>query len=38
MQPAMTKTPFTLAYKEPLPAPVERYPLYCEPAGLRICQ
>jgi hypothetical protein len=38
MQPAMTKTPFTLAYKEPLPVPVERYPLYCEPAGLRICQ
>ena len=29
--------PFTLAFKEPLPIPVEKYPLYCEPGGLRRC-
>jgi hypothetical protein len=29
--------PFTLAYKEPLPIPVDRYPLYCEPGGLKRC-
>lgn len=29
--------PFTLAYKGPLPIPVQRYPLYCEPGGLRRC-
>jgi hypothetical protein len=33
----VTKAPFTLTYVEPLPVPVERYPLVCEPAGLRIC-
>ncbi len=37
-QPGMTTIPFTLAYKGPLSMPVDRYPLYCEPAGLRICQ
>jgi hypothetical protein len=29
--------PFTLAYKAPLPIPVDRYPLYCEPGGLKRC-
>ncbi|MGH3521231.1 MAG: hypothetical protein ACRDU4_00040 [Mycobacterium sp.] len=33
IQPAMTKTPFTLAFQAPLPAPVERYPLECDPIG-----
>ncbi|OBI53404.1 hypothetical protein A5707_11525 [Mycobacterium kyorinense] len=33
MEPAMTKTPFTLAFKGPLQAPVERYPLECDPIG-----
>jgi hypothetical protein len=36
-QPAMTNIPFTLAYKAPLPIPVDRYPLMCEPGGLRRC-
>jgi hypothetical protein len=38
LQPGMITTPFTLSYQGPLPIPVEQYPLYCEPAGLRICQ
>ena len=29
--------PFTLAFKAPLPIPVDRYPLYCEPGGLKRC-
>jgi hypothetical protein len=29
--------PFTLAYKQPLPIPVQQYPLYCEPGGLKRC-
>lgn len=33
MQPAMTKTPFTLAFQGPLPVPVERYPLDCNQIG-----
>ena len=33
MQPAMTKTPFTLAFQGPLPNPVERYPLDCNEIG-----
>ncbi|GBE67710.1 hypothetical protein MFM001_41720 [Mycobacterium sp. MFM001] len=33
LQPGMTKTPFTLAFKEPLPVPVERYPLDCNEIG-----
>jgi hypothetical protein len=37
LQPGMVKEPFTLAFKEPLPIPVERYPLICEPGGLRRC-
>jgi hypothetical protein len=38
LPPGKITTPFTLSFKEPLPIPVEQYPLYCEPAGLRICQ
>ena len=30
-------TPFTLSFREPLPIPVQQYPLYCEPGGLRRC-
>ena len=37
LQAGMTKAPFTLAFKEPLPIPVDRYPLICEPGGLRRC-
>jgi hypothetical protein len=33
LQPAMTKTPFTLAFQGPLPIPVERYPLDCNEIG-----
>lgn len=33
MEPAMTKTPFSLAFKSPLPVPVERYPLDCDVIG-----
>jgi hypothetical protein len=29
--------PFTLAFKEQLPIPVDQYPLYCEPGGLKRC-
>lgn len=37
-QPGMIKTPFTLTFVEPLPIPVEHYPLVYEPAGLRLCR
>lgn len=37
LPPSVIQTPFTLAFKGPLPIPVDRYPLDCEPAGLRIC-
>ena len=33
----LEKKPFTLTFSEPLPIPVEKYPLYCEPGGLRRC-
>jgi hypothetical protein len=36
--PGMTKTPFTLTFEKPLPIPVDRYPLVCEPAGNRLCR
>jgi hypothetical protein len=36
-QPGMANIPFTLAFKEPLSVPVDRYPLICEPGGLRRC-
>ena len=35
--PALINTPFTLAFKEPLAMPVNDYPLFCEPGGLRRC-
>lgn len=38
VQAGMTKAPFTLTFSEPLPNPVERYPLQCEPAGMRLCR
>lgn len=38
LPPGIIKVPFTMSYKGPLPIPNEQYPLYCEPAGLRICQ
>jgi hypothetical protein len=34
----MKKTPFTLTFARPLPIPVDRYPLVCEPAGNRLCR
>lgn len=37
LQPGIIDTPFTLSFKEPLPIPVDRYPLICEPGGLRRC-
>ncbi len=37
LPPGIINTPFTLAYQEPLPMPVDRYPLICEPGGLRRC-
>ena len=33
LQPAMTKTPFTLAFQGPLASPVDRYPLDCNEIG-----
>lgn len=29
--------PFTLAFNRPLPIPVQEYPLYCEPGGVKRC-
>jgi hypothetical protein len=37
LPPGIISTPFTLSFKEPLPIPVDQYPLYCEPGGLRRC-
>ncbi len=34
----MKKEPFTLSFVRPLPLPVDKYPLVCEPAGLRLCR
>ncbi|HEX2287022.1 MAG TPA: hypothetical protein VHI10_19735 [Mycobacterium sp.] len=36
-QPHMVTLPMTLTFKEPLPIPVDQYPLICEPGGLRRC-
>lgn len=33
----LVSSPFTLTYKSPLPIPVNQYPLYCEPGGLKRC-
>jgi hypothetical protein len=38
VQPAMKKVPFTLTFKDPLPIPVDKFPLYCRPDdALRRC-
>ena len=37
LPPGIINTPFTLSFKEPLAIPVDRYPLICEPGGLRRC-
>jgi hypothetical protein len=37
LQPGQIDIPFALSFKEPLPIPVDRYPLICEPGGLRRC-
>ncbi|AFM18039.1 hypothetical protein Mycch_3294 [Mycolicibacterium chubuense NBB4] len=37
LPPGIINTPFSLSFKEPLPIPVDRYPLICEPGGLRRC-
>jgi hypothetical protein len=37
LPPGIFDQPFALSFKEPLPIPVEQYPLYCEPGGLRRC-
>lgn len=34
----LVKYPFTLAYARPLNIPVQQYPLYCDPAGLKRCR
>ncbi|TFV58368.1 hypothetical protein E4P42_11670 [Mycobacterium sp. PS03-16] len=34
---SMIKTPFTLTFAKPLDIPLDRYPLICEPGGLRRC-
>jgi hypothetical protein len=31
-------SPFTLAFARPLPIPVQQYPLYCDPGGLKRCR
>lgn len=33
----LVNIPFTLAFNRPLPIPVQQYPLYCEPGGLKRC-
>lgn len=37
IEPNLVNSPFTLTFKNPLPIPVEQYPLYCEPGGLKRC-
>jgi hypothetical protein len=36
--PKIVVSPFTLAFARPLPIPVDRYPLYCDPGGLKRCR
>jgi hypothetical protein len=38
VEPKVVISPFTLAFARPLPIPVERYPLYCDPGGLKRCR
>ena len=37
LAPAIHTVPFSLSFKDPLPIPVDLYPLDCEPGGLRWC-
>lgn len=34
----LVRYPFTLAYDRPLDIPVQQYPLYCDPGGLKRCR
>ena len=34
----IVKSGFTLTFARPLPIPVDRYPLYCDPGGLKRCR
>ena len=34
---SITNLPFTLAFNRAVPIPVDQYPLYCEPGGLKRC-
>jgi hypothetical protein len=34
---SLQEQPFNLTFKQPLPIPVNQYPLTCEPGGLRRC-
>ena len=36
--PKIVKSSFTLAFTGPLPIPVQQYPLYCDPGGLKRCR
>jgi hypothetical protein len=36
--PKIVVSPFSLAFAGPLPIPVQRYPLYCDPGGLKRCR
>jgi hypothetical protein len=38
LRPGLTKVPFTLKFEKPPPIPIQRYPLQCEPGGLRLCR
>lgn len=37
LPPGIISTSFAVSFKEPLPIPVNQYPLFCEPGGLRRC-
>lgn len=36
--PKIVVSPFTIAFSRPLPIPVDQYPLYCDPGGLKRCR
>ncbi len=37
LEAGLDRTPFTLTFLKELPYPVDRYPFYCQPGGLRSC-
>lgn len=37
LAPGIIEVPFALSFAEPGPIPIDRYPLICEPGGLRRC-